>query len=94
MSILDVAYEIHCRERLNYGPTRPGIAAPFGVPPDMPAYRWVVSRAMMQAITDAAPPPELHVKTAFGAERRLFGWEITVDRDAPPETLRLELLRP
>lgn len=92
MSVLDVAYEMLCRERQNYGPNPPGLAAPFGVPPDMPAHRWVVSRAMMQALTEAAQPAgwDHPVKSAFGAERRLFGWAIYIDSDAPPETLRLE----
>lgn len=93
MSVIDVAYEMHCHEVLQYPPDRDSLAAPFGVPSTMPAYRWVVSRAMMQALTEASQPVgwDHPVKSAFGAERRLFGWRIEVDRDAPPETLRLEV---
>ena len=69
------------------------LARPFGRPVAMPPHRWRVSRDVMQALTDASPPPDPmpHPKTSDGATTLLFGWPIDVDREAPEGTLILAL---
>jgi len=69
----------------------PRIAQPFGRPVAMPEHHWRVSWDVMQALTEAAPPPLPmdNPKTADGATKLLFGWTIEVDRDAPAGTLSL-----
>lgn len=102
MSILDVAWIAHEQKcshwrglPLDGDPPipdgHPGIAAPFGRPIAMPAHRWRVSWDVMQALTEAGPPPYPvpNPKTADGAEKVLFGWPISVDRSAPLGTLIL-----
>lgn len=69
----------------------PRIAHPFGRPVAMPEHRWRVSRDVMQALTDASPPPVpmLNPKTSDGEVKLLFGWPVEVDRAAPPGYLTL-----
>ena len=57
---------------------------------DTAAYRWRVSWDVMQALTEAAPPPlSDNPKTSEGSVKLLFGCRIDVDPDAPAGTLRL-----
>lgn len=69
----------------------PRIAQPFGRPLAMPEHHWRVSPDVMQALTEAGPPPQPipNPKTADGPTKLLFGWPIDVDRAAPPGTLLL-----
>lgn len=67
------------------------LAYPFGTPHGMPPHYWRVSGDMMQALCDASPPSfGPNPKTSFAEIRKLFGWPVLVDPDAPPGTLTLE----
>lgn len=74
------------------GIEHPGLAHSFGRPENMPPHRWRVSWDMMQALTEAAPPPfpAENAKTAEGATKLLFGWPIARDDSAGPGLLVLE----
>jgi hypothetical protein len=93
VSVLDIAWMAHEAKCANWpGPRRRGIAYPFGTPENMPPHRWRVSWDVMQALTEAAPPPiGDNPKTSDGAVKLLFGWPIDVDRKAPPGTLTLRI---
>lgn len=102
MNVIDAAYIIHvqtCEPWRGVALSEwvadgdPRIAAPFGRPLAMPDHRWIVSWDVMQALTDAAPPPipVPNPKTAHGFTKMLFGWPVSVLRDAPPGTMLLEL---
>jgi hypothetical protein len=73
-------------------PDDPRIARPFGRPDAMPEHRWRVSRDVMQALTEASPPPSPapNPKTSAGITKLLFGWPVDVDKATPPGTLLLE----
>jgi hypothetical protein len=73
-------------------PDDPRIARPFGRPDAMPEHRWRVSWDVMQALTEAAPPPypAPNPKDSAGTVRLLFGWPVEVDKAAPAGTLLLE----
>jgi hypothetical protein len=91
--ILERAYEAHLRacEPYDDGFRVPGLAYPFGRPDGMPEHEWRVSSDVMQALTEAAPPPKPapNPKTADDITRLLFGWPIVVDESAPNGTLEL-----
>jgi len=100
MSILDLAAMIHTAKcdqwrgiplNEDVPDGDPRIAQPFGRPVAMPEHHWRVSRDVMQALTEAAPPPYriVNPKTAEGVTKLLFGWPIEVDPDATSGTLWL-----
>jgi hypothetical protein len=92
--VIEVAYVLHAKACLGYPDVHiRGTARPFGVPSEMPPHRWRVSWDVMQALTEAAPPPFSvpNPKTADGPVRLLFGWPLDVDRDAPAGTMELLL---
>jgi hypothetical protein len=100
MSIIDLAYIAHEQKcdhwrgipLSEFVPDGdPRIARPFGRPFAMPEHHWRVSWDVMQALTEAAPPPFPvdNPKTADDVTKLLFGWPIEVDREAPAGTLLL-----
>jgi excisionase family DNA binding protein len=91
---IEIASAIHLRTCKPWAGRRiRGVAYPFGVPDAMPPHRWRASWDVMQALTEAAPPPiGDNPKGSEGATKLLFGWPIDVDRDASPGTLALEPL--
>jgi hypothetical protein len=89
--VLDMAYVELRRVQRDWPDDRiPGVGYPFGNPDGMPPHRWRVSWDVMQALTEAAPPPAIpNPKTSEGFVKLLFGWPIEVDRGAPAGTLKL-----
>lgn len=95
--ILQRAYEVHARACMKYPlrwPWMKGVARPFGTPDTMPPHRWRVSRDVMLSLVAAIPPYMVsdiapNPKSSHGLERRLFGWPIDIDSDAPNGTIEL-----
>lgn len=91
-SVMAIAAFMHERKcDLWRGPKHPGLARPFGRPEYMPPHHWRVSWDVMQALTEASPPPDPldNPKTSEGATKLLFGWPVLVDQDAQAGTLSL-----
>jgi len=90
--IMEIARAHHraACEAFDDGLDDPRLARPFGTPHDMPPHVWRVSWDVMQALYNASPPPVgPNPKNGDDGTRRLFGWRIERDLDAPPGTLEL-----
>ncbi|HEV8545007.1 MAG TPA: hypothetical protein VGQ64_01830 [Candidatus Limnocylindrales bacterium] len=88
----DVAWRKHVKACLGYGPIcDPRLAHPFGVPEDMPPHVWRVSSDVMQALTEAGPPPYPipNPKSGDDGVKRLFGWEVVTDAALPAGSMAL-----
>jgi hypothetical protein len=90
--LFEKAWAIHVAACRPYdAPRLRGVAYPFGTPDGMPPHQCRVSWDVMQALTEAAPPPDPvpNPKSSAGIEKRLFGWPVVVDASAAAGTMVL-----